>query len=377
MVKTVMKALVAFALLVAPAWAKDTDQISQQELDRYLNQNEREYLQNQGNLDPEEIHLLFHQLKQRQNQHLIDQPEGRSQNAGKPSQNPDGGSGSGQRQNENASGSNPAGTQDGQGQGGRRHPDGNADHSPGAAGVDNEDNHVPGTENDGQGRSSGRASGSSSNRKHQKGAANRGSARSDRYVPPSWSALRKAGKVQESKSSRSSGPFFGIRLGTKFRAEIKQVVTNVESNLAEIHVVHDVIGDYGVMASGTKIYARKALNSGTNRLEMVTSHGITPQGREFRIKAIVLDINKSAGLSGAVTTDGNMAKRSAGQGAFEVGRTLVSKLNDGSIVGAGVEAAAENALEEKQDEVDKELRRPLYTITVQPQEFFIRVEQTF
>ena len=203
----------------------------------------------------------------------------------------------------------------------------------------------------------------------------------DRYIPPSWtnSAARQAalGGFQTDSIKKSEGPFFGIRMGTKIRAYLTQITTNVEQNLAEVRVEQDVFGDYRVLEKGTKLYCKKSLNPGTKKLELLAVKGITPQGEEFKLNAIVLDINNAAGLVGAVSTDGKTTKRSLAAGVFGVGEALMPMLNDGSAIGAGVEAAAENALEEKETETDVTLNKPSYIIYVNPQEIKIRVEKTF
>lgn len=203
--------------------------------------------------------------------------------------------------------------------------------------------------------------------------------KSDRYIPPSWQSKRSnvSSGFQTDNIKKSKGPFFGIRMGSKIRAYLPQVTTNVEQNLTEIAVVQDVFGDYKTLEKNTKIYCKKTLNPGSNRLELLAVKGITPKGEEFKLKGIVLDINNVAGLVGAISTDGKTAKRTLSAGVFGVGEALAPILNDGSLVGAGIEAAADNVLKEKETESEKTLLNPLYTIYVNPQDIMIRVEETF
>lgn len=206
-------------------------------------------------------------------------------------------------------------------------------------------------------------------------------ATTDRYIPPSWKSGQNRsaalGSFKSDRKKKSRGPYFGIRLGEKIRAYLPQVTTNVEQNLTEIWIKQDVFGDYKTMPKDTKLYCKKTLNPGSNRLELLAVKGITPQGEEFKLKGIILDINSVAGLVGAISTDGNTGKRSIASGVFGVGEALAPILNDGSIVGAGVEAAAENALKEKAVETAKSLNKATYTIYVNPQKIQIRVEETF
>lgn len=198
----------------------------------------------------------------------------------------------------------------------------------------------------------------------------------DRYIPPSWSVLQGSGSF-DTDQVKQKGQRFGIHLGTRINGEIRRVVTNVERNLCEIYVTQDVVGDRRNIPKGSVLFADKSLNMGTKRLEFATVKGITPDKTEFVIKAYVMDVGEMAGLSGAISTDGKTVQRSVSKGAYAVGRQMVSALNDGSVVGAGVEAATDNALGEKETETDKTLGEPQYTITVPPQKVILRVEQTF
>ncbi|MBT8342326.1 MAG: hypothetical protein HKP58_01175 [Desulfatitalea sp.] len=208
--------------------------------------------------------------------------------------------------------------------------------------------------------------------------------KNDRYIPPSWKASPTAGKMsvggfQSVRSEKRKGPYFGIRLGTKIRARLPQVTTNVEQNLTEITITQDVYGDFKVLPRGSTLFAKKSLNPASKRLELLVVKGITPAPRseEFSIKGFVMDINNTAGLVGAVSTDGKAAQRSFAAGAFGVGKELAPMLNNGTLVGAGVEAAAENMLDEKETQIDKTLNEPSYIIYVNPQEIKIRIEETF
>lgn len=198
----------------------------------------------------------------------------------------------------------------------------------------------------------------------------------DRYVPPSWTSTQHNGGFGVDQVKRR-GPRFGIRLGTRVYGEIRRSVTNAERNLCEIHLTKDIVGDIETMGRGTIIFAAKEFNNSTKLLELRTVKGITPDGVEFRINAYGMDINEVAGLSGTITTDGKSTKRSISRGGFEVGKSLATTLNDGTVLGAGIESATKNMLDEKETETHKTLNEPQYIIRVEPQPVILMVETTF
>lgn len=200
----------------------------------------------------------------------------------------------------------------------------------------------------------------------------------DRYVPrPNGTAQSVRGGGFAVDQVTPQGPYFGIRMGTRIRAEIRQPVTNAERNLCEIYIMQDVHGEIEIMPAGTIIFAAKQFNTGTNKLEVSTVKGITPKGEEFKIDAYGKDAMGVAGLSGTITTDGKAGKRSVSRGAFEVSKGMASALNNGTVVGVGVEAATKNLLSEKESETAKQLNQPQFIIRVDPQPVILMVEKTF
>ncbi|MCP4747026.1 MAG: hypothetical protein GY874_12940 [Desulfobacteraceae bacterium] len=359
-------ALILLTVQSAAAAGKEEKEFTEKELDRYFRQADREYVLNQKNLKFDEVHLLFEELQKRKSGSTAAAKSRAASgfaSLGNPEKEQPGfGSSSGKaRENQSslASLTNH-----------RRR-----DSLQTARSVQTQPE-LP---------ANAKSSKKQGQTEHNDAILTsvtmvRKAKQTDRYLPPSFSITSsptKAGGFAKSSSSKDSGPLFGIRRGTKFRVETRQIVTNVERNQMEIFVIQDVIGDYLIMPKETKLYASQSLNSGTNKLEGFVVSGITPEGREFKMQGIILNINKAAGLSGSITTDGNAAKRSLSAGGFEVGRSIVSSLNDGSVIGAGVEAAADSAFSEKKTHVQKQLNKPLYIISVEPQQFIIRVEKTF
>jgi len=204
----------------------------------------------------------------------------------------------------------------------------------------------------------------------------------DRYTPPSWvnNSNKKASPIHSGRSDKSKKqPVFGIRLGTEFRARLVRTTTNVDPTFAEFVVVDDVYGDYKMLHKNTQLFASKKLSTSSNRLYFNTTKGITPEGKEFTLSATVTDIttNKLAGLTGAITTDNKMMKRSLATGAFAAGGEVIKSAPGVSILGQAATTAASTALTEKQSETEADLGDPKFVIFVNPQDVFIRVDKTF
>lgn len=204
----------------------------------------------------------------------------------------------------------------------------------------------------------------------------------DRYTPPSWRDNNKtqASPIHSGRANPAKkGPVFGIRLGAEFRAKLKRTTTNVEPTLAEFIVVDDVYGDFKMLHKNTKLFARKTLSTSSNRLYFNCVKGITPAGVEFDIEATVTDVttNKLAGLTGAITTDNKMIKRSVATGAFAAGTEVLKTAPGTSVLGHAASSAADSALSEKEKEADAKLGQAKFVIYVNPQDVFIRVDETF
>jgi len=171
---------------------------------------------------------------------------------------------------------------------------------------------------------------------------------------------------------------FGIRLGTWMRARLAKHTSSAEPGLAELVLTHEVAGDHRTLPAGTLLFARTQINGATQRMEMLVEKGITPDGREFRLKGLVFDPQKTSGLDGIVTADhARMVRRGTGKGMLAAGGAAVSVLfgNSGP-AGAAAGAATNSILNDTGRLVDRSTQQTL-TIYVAPQPVLIRVEATF
>lgn len=361
-------------LFLASAASAQGQVMDGDELRKLLNPSEREHYEHSKEIKSDEMHLLIKRRKER---------EAAEKAAREAAEKAAREAAAAQNKVESESGDDPTGENSKTGVQGLSGPSGNSVDikASGASLAENGSDPAAGQSVAGDQKSGKKSGAKSKARKSQGSSAQRlGSRGGDRYIPPSLRAQKgkaKLGGFQTDSREKEKGPYFGIRMGTKIRGRLPQVTTNVEQNLTEIVIEQDVYGDFKTMPRYTKLFAKKSLNSGSNRLELLAVKGITPQGEEFTLKGIVLDINHSAGLVGAVSTDGKTVQRSVAAGVFGLGKDIAPILNNGTLIGAGVEAAARNVMEEKEDETDASLNKPQYIIYVNPQDIQIRVEATF
>jgi len=170
---------------------------------------------------------------------------------------------------------------------------------------------------------------------------------------------------------------FGIRIGTWIKGELRRPANSSEPGLVEIYTTEAIRGDRKVLPIGSILFAEKTYNAGTKKQDFLVEKGITPQGREFKIKGLVFDLNQTAGLDGIVSTDSEMiVERSGSKGALAAGGAVADQLAGNSLVGAASSAAAESLLEDSAEAVtrSKTLKQNIRT---RPQTLLIRVEETF
>lgn len=171
---------------------------------------------------------------------------------------------------------------------------------------------------------------------------------------------------------------FGIRLGRWIRARLTKNISSADPGLAELVITRTVTGDRRTLPAGTLIFARARVNGITRRMDLVAKKGITPGGREFKLKGLIFDTQGNCGLAGIVTD--NMARalrRSTGKGILAAGDSALNALfGDGSPAAAGVTAVGGSILDTSDRNVDRTTSTNM-TIYVTAQPVLVRIEATF
>ena len=171
---------------------------------------------------------------------------------------------------------------------------------------------------------------------------------------------------------------FGIRLGTWIPARLERTTTSSDPGLVELVLTQDVDGDHRTLAKGTLLFARKAYNQGTKRLDLQIVKIITPEGHEMKVNALVYDHVRVAGLIGAVSGPPMAATVKTGlvRGLLESSQLAMNTLGDSSLVNTLGDTAV-NEVVNNQREVLDEQQLNTYTIRVTAQDVLIRIEETF
>jgi hypothetical protein len=169
---------------------------------------------------------------------------------------------------------------------------------------------------------------------------------------------------------------FGIRLGSWLSAELQRNTTSAESGTVELKITSSYAGDRSTLPVGTVVFAEKNLNATTKRMEMVVTHGITPDGVEFEMRGLVFDPQRTPGLPGIFVLDKEqVVSNGAAKGAMAAIGAAVGQL-DGGAAGAATNAATQSVLSDTSQASDFNNGQQA-VIYVSPQPLLIRVERLF
>jgi len=197
---------------------------------------------------------------------------------------------------------------------------------------------------------------------------------SNLYTPPPRSNAVSGGQAIVADAVHSTVAF-GVRLGTWLNASLGRNTTSGDSGSVELTLTRDVIGDRRTLPAGTVLFADKALNNITKRMEMVVTHGITPTGLEFEMRGMVFDPQKTPGLAGVYVLDKKeVVARGATKGAIAAVGAAVGTLGGGA-AGAATHAATQSVLNDANQVTDGNAVQAV--IYVSPQPLMIRVEKQF
>jgi hypothetical protein len=170
---------------------------------------------------------------------------------------------------------------------------------------------------------------------------------------------------------------FGIRIGTEIEVELVGGASNVQNGQMKFRVTRTVTGDKRSLPLNTLLFARPSAVLGSPRLFMSqTLRGITPDGKEFMLKASIRADDRQPGLMAYVVNDGKTLYRAASEGKTALAENLLSLAPDGVIVDAG-KAAAGQVLQEQQGESQAKYGSGVYVVQANPQPAIIEIEETF
>ena len=128
--------------------------------------------------------------------------------------------------------------------------------------------------------------------------------------------------------------------------------------------------------AGTTLFGDKRFNSSSERLGVVFTRGITPDGQEFSLIASLYDSRKLFGLSGVVVRRREEEVAVAAQkGALTAAGGIIGSTVDptGCAIAQGVADAGSELLETERYYI----RQPQAFIQVSSQDVLVRVDQSF
>ncbi|KAF0190508.1 MAG: Uncharacterized protein FD165_2676 [Gammaproteobacteria bacterium] len=196
------------------------------------------------------------------------------------------------------------------------------------------------------------------------------------YVPPARYTARNNPVTSDAVMINQRR--FGIRMGSWVQARLRRDTTSADPGLVEMELAATVEGDVRELAAGTLLFAEKAYNHGTKRLDLRIVKAITPDGEELELSGLVYDLKEHAGLLGIVTESPTVETVGTGvrQGLLTAGRVAARQMTGSDIVGTVAGTTAETVIDEKQTVFDHTQTQP-YTIHVNAQDVRVRVEATF
>lgn len=200
------------------------------------------------------------------------------------------------------------------------------------------------------------------------------------YIAPSLRSMSGGSSVNNVAAisqPESRSIIFGIRIGTEIEVELVGGASNVQNGLMKFRVTRTTVGDKRQLPLNTLLFARPSAVMGSSRLfTSQTMQGITPDGKEFSLKASIRANDRQPGLSAYVVNDGKKMYRAAEEGKAALADNLLSLAPDGVIVDAG-KAAAGQALREEQSESRAKYGSGVYVVQANPQPAVIEIEETF
>ena len=202
-----------------------------------------------------------------------------------------------------------------------------------------------------------------------RGASGGSRATSGTSINPSTAAI--------SSDAVAPSTSYGVRLGTWMSAKLTRNISSAEIGQIEITLSTNVVGDKRTLPAGSILFCVQSLNAATKRLDLVATHGITPEGREFKLKAIAYDPARVAGLPGIVELNKNaLASHSAAKGITAALGAVGSRLAGTNPLATAGAAATQTALNDTNPALEYNTA-PTAVIYVAPQDLLVRVEEQF
>lgn len=197
------------------------------------------------------------------------------------------------------------------------------------------------------------------------------------YVPPSRKMSHNDRIVTDAVTVETQQKY-GIRLGSWLHARLQRNTTSADPGRVEFVLTESYPGDIQTLDQGTVLFAKKAFNPATQRLDLQVIHAITPDGQEIDVNGLIYDDQRMAGLAGILSGEAATASLSRGmrRGLLDATNIAVSEISDNAVVNALTDRTRQAYTDDQSAVLDMQDRSTVL-LYVASQDVLIRVEETF
>lgn len=198
-------------------------------------------------------------------------------------------------------------------------------------------------------------------------------------LPPSWCGENKATKISsKTMINKENAVSFGIKKGVSLLGRLERTATNADIDEVEVILTQSFEGDLRRLPKGTILFGNKKFNSGTKRLDIHCTSGITPDGFEFKnISVFVRDKNMRSGLVGIVTADKNIVARAAATGTKSALTGAVSNIASTNVISGAIASTAGSLADQSGQIMNDKVGDMENIITVNPTDLVLYIGKTF
>lgn len=171
-------------------------------------------------------------------------------------------------------------------------------------------------------------------------------------------------------------PPFGIRRGTWAEVRVERRISSADPGEVELTLLETISGQHRDLPGGTLFFARKAYNGSSQRMDMMVTTALLPDGREIRVNAFAYDRQRNAGLTGSIIRDRDGEVESAlAQGGLAVLNNAVNSvpLVSNNPLSTGVDTTTQQLIRQEQQNAPRPAQA---VIEVSPQTFFIQIAES-
>jgi len=168
---------------------------------------------------------------------------------------------------------------------------------------------------------------------------------------------------------------YGIKRNTWLEVKLDRTVSSADTGTVELILLSPFTGGIDVLPAQTVFEAEARFNDGNKRLDLTIKKCLLPDGKELDCSGTAYDLSGRNGLPGTLVRNKNSEiKDAVGAGMVDIGRSAVSAVTDGGIIGSGVNTTTQTLLENENQHRPKKAKTIIIT---NPQTLKIKINQAF